>query len=217
MLKFGPDRGKIELARKSYAPTELVFWIDNETCDIHLGISIPKTGDLLYVILADSEDESDMFSCSKVTILGHTMDITALRTPKEMAFSKIIKDRLEAASNVATRDEDGFIILMPYQPKPQIRITIADRRGWKQIKSEHLAATHEYLRALIAEIQLDNRIDVRNKLIDCYARPSTTAIMLRNVLIDTIASDIGANYVVIQAIADRYMKRFDRYDYAVSV
>lgn len=185
----------------------MVAYADPMTNDIHVILGLPKTGMMLYLILSDQECD-DSFGEEIFTELGKEIHTIVLKTNKEEMFSKIVLDQLdEYFTPVMQRDRDGFLVLerKRYEPKnPDLRIFICNRPALQPN-----VETQEYLRAFLAQIQLDRDIAIKMiPLIKFVARFGTKAAVLYNSLTRTCPNTVKLNHEILQTFSKQFAKTF---------
>ena len=157
---------KYEVVFKEEQPAEMAVQIQPKTNDIHVAMFLPSTKTVLYLILSDTKCD-DQFSSNTIHFMGPDIDVIVFMTCKEEAFSKIIQDQLDenmAVLNRPERDDDGFIILQWRRQRTVQDVKICVCKQLRGIQPAH--TTEEYLRAFLAELQLDRDVSITIKPVE---------------------------------------------------
>lgn len=204
---------KYEVKFKEDQPAEMGVQIQPKTNDIHVIAILPNTKTVLYLILSDAECD-DQFNSSTIHFMGIDIDVIVFMTCNEEAFSKIIRDQLDentAVLNQPKRDDNGFIVL---QYGKAVNIQDVKIHIYKHAWRKNESTIEEYLRAFLAELQLDRDVSISiehfGDSFDWYAirKYKSSDFIIYNEIMSLIPKEVDAPEDMIIRISRAFAKLY---------
>lgn len=155
----------------SYSGRAHVCISSNSDGDLFIGISIPKTEVLVYIVYRANEIEN-VVECKKFKLSDIEMELYYVETSDIEVVQAVIHDRLIDNSIPPQRDKDGFIIL-----RRKIRNGNAQKMVYIKIGSS-VDPDGELARCVLADIMLDIPCDIvwRYPSYCCIVNPKANII-----------------------------------------